>query len=143
MAGRQHFTQLTIAIRTPRPYGTVVAQEKTMVTAGRERGHQVCEPLELLLGDHSGFVPVDPVRLRSTSNRAPQIDRPWRFFGTHTELDDLLPFAFQYHPPTTVVAHGAVAFWGWLTLPASQVADQWLQFTSETTPKRGDEQQGR
>lgn len=80
------------------------------------------------------WVPVDPVRIRGFSSRMQPLDKPWKFFGSHDELDDAFPISFQYHPPTTVVAHGAVAFWGWLTLPETQIATQWLKFDTISTP---------
>lgn len=80
------------------------------------------------------WIPVDPARIRGTSSRVKPLDKPWNFFGSHDELDDVLPFAFQYHPPTTVVAHGAPAFWGWMTIPETQIATQWLKFSSISTP---------
>jgi hypothetical protein len=84
------------------------------------------------------WVPVDIVRQRKSSSKAPALDRPWKFFGTNDELDDIMPVAFQYHPPTTVVAHGSYAFWGWLTTPSLQEGpSQYIQFQSMTTPNRG------
>lgn len=81
------------------------------------------------------WVPTDPVRVRGYSSRMQPLDKAWKYFATHDQLDEVMPFAFQYHPPTTVVAHGAVAFWGWLTMPETQPATQWLRFTSVSTPK--------
>lgn len=89
------------------------------------------------------WIPVDIVRMRKSSSRAPALDKHWKFFGENDELDTVLPFAFQFHPPTTVVAHGAVAFWGWLTQPETQAATQWLTFDSMTTANRGAKQRGR
>lgn len=83
------------------------------------------------------WVPVDPKSIRRFSSRAQPLDRPWKYFGTHDELDDVMPFAFHFHPPTTVVAHGAAAFWGWLTVPETQAATQYLRFSSITTPIGG------
>jgi Transglutaminase-like superfamily len=85
------------------------------------------------------WVPVDPLRMRATSSRAPDLSRPWRYFGTHDQLGDTLPFSFTFHPPTTVVAHGAVAFWGWTTMPDSQSATQSLTFQDNATPRRPDD----
>ena len=84
------------------------------------------------------WVPVDITRQRKSSTKAPALDKPWKFFGTNDELDDIMPVAFQYHPPTTVVAHGSYAFWGWLTTPKLQDgASQYIQFQSTVTPVRG------
>jgi hypothetical protein len=86
--------------------------------------------------DKEVWIPVDIARLRRSGARAPALDKPWRFFGTHDELDDVLPFAFQYHPPTTVVAHGSYAFWGWMTTPRTQIAEQFVRFDAQSVPKR-------
>lgn len=84
------------------------------------------------------WVPVDVARARQSSSRATALDKPMRYFGTNDELDDVLPVAFQYHPPTTVVAHGSPAFWGWLTTPRlQQGASQFIRFQAMNTPKRG------
>jgi len=82
------------------------------------------------------WVPVDIVRMRGSSNRVPPLNRPWKYFGTHDELENVIPFALQYHPPTTVVAHGAYAFWGWLTTPEIPNVTQFVRFNAITTPKR-------
>lgn len=85
------------------------------------------------------WVPVDPVRIRQRSSRMQPLDQPWPFFGANRDTEDVMPFAFQYHPPTSVFAQGAVAFWGWITLPETQAARQWLDFTAIRTPRRGDD----
>ncbi|MFN0011902.1 MAG: transglutaminase-like domain-containing protein [Phycisphaerales bacterium] len=84
------------------------------------------------------WVPVDVVRLRRVSSRPPSFDSPWRFFGTHDELNGVLPLAFGFHPPTTVTAMSP-AFWGWLTTPETGMGEQSLRFTAFRTPQRGDE----
>jgi hypothetical protein len=88
------------------------------------------------------WVPVDINRQRKVSSRAPS-DGSWRFFGDHDELDQVVPFAFQYHPPTSVMAHGSISFWGWLTLPEAQVAKQFLRFNAMTTAKSATTKQDR
>lgn len=85
------------------------------------------------------WIPVDVVRLRKSSSRAPAMDRPWKWFGTHEEMAFVLPFAFQIHPPTTVVAHGFPAFYGWLTTPSSQYGEQSVRFYAITAPRRSGE----
>lgn len=87
------------------------------------------------------WVPVDVVRMRQSSSRAPALNRPWKFFGTHDELENVIPIAFQYHPPTTVVAHGAFGLWGWLTTPEIPLVKQHLRLDAITTPKRGGDRQ--
>jgi hypothetical protein len=98
--------------------------------------------VEFYLFDESAnkgiWVPVDIVRQRASSSKAPPLDKPWKFFGSNDELDDIMPVAFQYHPPTTVVAHGSPAFWGWLTTPRIQTGpSQYIRFESMSTPNRG------
>ncbi len=86
------------------------------------------------------WIPVDIDRIRSKSSRAPKLDRTWDYFGTHDELDDALPFAHHYHPPIAgVVAHGSPMCWGWYTSPRTQIADQWLDFQSQKTPRRSND----
>jgi hypothetical protein len=81
------------------------------------------------------WIPVDVVRQRKFSSRILNNPRGWRYFGTHDEFDGIVPFAHQFHPPTTVMAHGSVCFWGWLTVPEAQVATQYVRFQALTTPK--------
>lgn len=85
------------------------------------------------------WVPVDIVRLRKSSSRAPAVEKPWKYFGSHEQTDDIIPVAFHYHPPTTVVAHGAPCLWGWLTMPETQVAEQSVRFVTQSqvvTPEK-------
>ncbi len=97
--------------------------------------------VEFALFDDKGrqelWVPVDPFRQRRSGTRTPPLDRKWEYFGSISDLDVTLPFAFQYHPPTTVVAHGYPAFWGWLTTPELQIAEQKLTITASSTAQRG------
>lgn len=81
------------------------------------------------------WIPVDVVRIRSRSSRVGRLEEPWKYFGTHDELDVILPFAHHFIPPTTVISYG-YAFWGWLTMPESQIADHSVRFTAQTAPKR-------
>lgn len=110
---------------------------------GRTKGSAALRSwVEFALYDESAdkliWVPVDIVRQRKSSSRAPALDRPWKYFGSNDELDDVMPIAFQYHPPTTVVAHGSRCFWGWLTTPTiPEGASQYIKFESMTTPSRG------
>lgn len=82
------------------------------------------------------WVPVDVVRMRSSSSRVPALNKPWKYFGTHDELENVIPFAFQYHPPVSVVAHGAYSFWGWSITPEIPKVNQYLVFDAQTTPRR-------
>ena len=85
-----------------------------------------------------GWIPVDPVMLRKQSSRAPALNQPWEYFGTHNQLDHFIPLAFHFHPPTTVRAYGSPAFWGWFATPAAPAtAFQQLTFATYNTPVRG------
>jgi hypothetical protein len=103
--------------------------------------------VEFCLYDESAqkelWVPVDIVRMRGSSNRVPSMNKPWKYFGTHDEMENVIPFAFQYHPPTTVVGHGAFGFWGWLTTPEIPRVTQFLRFDAITTPKRAGDRKDR
>lgn len=81
------------------------------------------------------WVPVDVVRMRKSGNKMGKLDQPWKFFGSHEELDAVIPFAHHYIPPTTVAAYG-YAFWGWFTTPGGQIGEQSVRFTAQTAPKR-------
>lgn len=100
----------------------------------------LCTWVEFCLYDEAAqkelWVPVDIARLRGSSSRAPALNKPWKYFGTHDELENVIPIAFQFTPPTTVVAHGKYAFWGWFTTPSIPRAEQHVVFDAQTTPKR-------
>lgn len=93
--------------------------------------------------DKHRWIPVDPAALRNKSSRVPSIERDWDYFGTHKDLQYILPLAFQFHPPTSVVAHGSPALYGWFTTPRTQVADQWVNFEGFSTPNTAEEQERR
>lgn len=88
--------------------------------------------------DRGGWIPVDIVEMRKRSSRAPtNLDEPWRYFGTHDELDLFIPMSFNFHPPTTVRAYGSPAMWGWFVTPTPpDLAYQYLNFTAFRTPQR-------
>ena len=112
---------------------------------GRQgNGGDLCAWVEFCLYDQANnsvnWVPVDIVRLRSKGNRLPDnyLDRPMEFFGNHDELDDIIPFAFQFFPPTTVRSYGSPGFWGWFVTPiAPDRAWQSIDIRASTTPRRG------
>ncbi|MBC7835331.1 MAG: hypothetical protein H7Y88_09560 [Phycisphaerales bacterium] len=81
------------------------------------------------------WIPVDVVRMRAQGSKSRSLDSAWKYFGTHDELDDVMPISFHYHPPTSVVAHGYPCFWGWLTAPTLQNAKQAVTMSATSTPK--------
>ena len=43
---------------------------------------------------------------------------------------------FHYHPPLSgVVAHGSPCFWGWITMPEMQQAEQTVRFQANTATR--------
>lgn len=91
------------------------------------------------------WVPIDIVRLRKRANRMLPLGQEWMYFGTHNELDSMLPFTFNFHPPTRVMAYGSPGFWGWVVENAQppRAAYQGLSFHAMTTPKRGNQRRKR
>ena len=87
--------------------------------------------------DKELWVPFDPVRQRKKSSRPAPIEKAWEYFGNFSKGEFVMPFAFQFHPPTTVIEYGSLAFWGWLTTPKIPAATQYLRLSSESTPNRG------
>lgn len=84
------------------------------------------------------WIPVDVVRMRKASSRPADPALPWKFFGTHDELNGMIPFSFHFHPQTTVRAYGSPGFWGWLVTPKPpERAMQALTFQAFRTPQRG------
>lgn len=89
-------------------------------------------------GPPGGWIPVDINELRRTSSRARPLDRPWRYFGTHPDLERFVPLAFHAFPPTTVRAYDAPALWGWFVTPrAPDLATQFVDFSVTRTARRG------
>ncbi|TVQ60264.1 MAG: transglutaminase domain-containing protein [Phycisphaerales bacterium] len=83
------------------------------------------------------WIPVDIVRQRAFSSRAPRLDRAWDYFGNHEHLDYMLPIAFHFHPPVGVVAHGSPGLWGWMPSPRIPLVEQELRVFAFETPQRG------
>jgi len=81
------------------------------------------------------WIPVDILRQRNFSSRAPAINQRWQFFGHNEEFDFMAPIAFHWHPPAFVTNSGAPSIWGWLPKPGNPVADQSMRFYAFETPK--------
>jgi len=83
------------------------------------------------------WIPVDVVKIRKGRSRMPSgyLDRPLPYFGTHKDLDKIVPFSFHFHPPTSVVAYGTPGFWGWNVFPRPpESAFQEIRFSVIATP---------
>jgi hypothetical protein len=84
------------------------------------------------------WIPVDVIRMRRSSSKAGALERPWKFFGTNDEADDVIPMAFHFHPPLDgAVSHGAPCLWGWMTTPTTQQASQSIRFLAMTPARSG------
>jgi Transglutaminase-like superfamily len=109
------------------------------------------------------WIPVDIIELQKRSVWLQPFDRPLRFFGTHKELDEVIPIAFHFSPywvPGTSYGRYsyyspysrsyyrsrydisadtrifAPSLWSWNVLPAPPAwAGQWLNFSQETPPR--------
>lgn len=86
------------------------------------------------------WVPVDIVALKGSSSRARPLDQPWKYFGTHDDLDELVPVATHFHPPTTVRSYAVPALYGWTTTPEPpDTASQSIDINLSGTVIRGDD----
>jgi hypothetical protein len=86
------------------------------------------------------WVPVDIIRQREFSSRAPDITQAWKYFGNSDLSQNYSVISFHWHPPTTVVNSGPPAFWGWLPKPAAPNVDQGVRFWAFATPMTAERQ---
>ncbi|MBX3351363.1 MAG: transglutaminase domain-containing protein [Phycisphaeraceae bacterium] len=63
------------------------------------------------------WIPVDLHRQRLESSRAPDIDRAWRYFGNHDELDEIVPITSVYTAVEARKPDTIPTLWGWETEP--------------------------
>jgi len=89
------------------------------------------------------WVPVDIIRQREFSSRAPDITRPWKYFGNNDLSQHYSVISFHWHPPTSVVNSGPPAFWGWLPKPSAPNVDQGVRFHAFATPMTAKRQRER
>jgi hypothetical protein len=90
-----------------------------------------------------GWVPVDVVAMRGSSSRMPPnfMDRPTNYFGTHDELDEVIPLAHHYAPAqTSAWFYTYPAFWGWFVQPRAPIAgSQFIRFDAVRTARRSNQ----
>lgn len=99
-----------------------------------------------LLDERTGlgeWVPVDIVRQRQFSSRAPKIERGWEFFGRSLQSDFLVPVAHHFHPPTAVTNAGPPALWGWVPDPEPVGVDAQVYLSAFETPARASDRRER
>ena len=84
--------------------------------------------------DVLAWIPVDIGRMRERSNRAYPLNQKWKYFGTHDELDDTVPLALHFHPPTAVRSYRPALF-GWTLDTGTPVrANQYVDINVTHTP---------
>ncbi len=90
------------------------------------------------------WVPVDIAKIRKQSSRPQPVDRPWKFFGTHDELNLITPVSLHFHPPTSVIAYSVPGLWGWMITPTPPAtAYQALYFDAYRSSKRANDPKDR
>ena len=92
--------------------------------------------------DRGEWIPVDIIRQRAYSSKAPPINRAWEFFGKHELTDKLIPIASRWRPLRPGHGpHSGPALFGWLTDPDPQICRQELRIVGFETPmKAGSEE---
>ncbi|MDX2147273.1 MAG: transglutaminase-like domain-containing protein [Planctomycetota bacterium] len=86
------------------------------------------------------WIPVDVISQRKSSSRPPPLEKTWKYFGNHPELENTLPLAFQLHPPMPMRAYSSPGLWGWAMTPTTPAgSSQSLLFRAVKTAKRGGE----
>lgn len=85
------------------------------------------------------WVPVDIPEMRSSSSRKNNRTNVLPYFGTHNELNHIVPISHHLHPPEPIVSrtYGAPALYGLRFSP--EASTQWnhtIKFTSRELPIR-------
>ncbi len=87
-----------------------------------------------------GWIPVDIVAMRERSSRMPPnyLERPAKYFGTHDELDEVIPLAHHYAPAkTSTWFYEYPALWGWFVQPSPPPAgSQTIRLNASRTAVR-------
>jgi hypothetical protein len=87
--------------------------------------------------DVAQWIPVDILKQRSVASRAPDVDRPWRYFGNNECTDNVIPVSHHFIPPTTVVSRGAPGLFGYVVAPVDVGLRQHLYFSAMQPVRRG------
>jgi hypothetical protein len=117
-------------------------------TRGSREGRGIRVWVEFALYDQQNhtlsWVPIDIAKILKSSSRPQPLTKEWRYFGTHDELNGVVPFAHHFFPPTDVVSYGAPAFWGWFVTPkAPDNAGQSIIISAAAASKRSEDMPGR
>ncbi|MCA9279684.1 MAG: transglutaminase domain-containing protein [Phycisphaeraceae bacterium] len=124
--------------------GFDVGEDDDKLFTGKKKENALRAWTEFALWDESTktltWVPVDVPRMRKSSSRPRGVDREWPFFGTHDELNRVVPIAHHFHPPAPINtrAYGSPAFYGlWFRPDAPGIAIQHIAFSAISTAQRG------
>ena len=86
------------------------------------------------------WVIIDIAKLAKSSNRPQALGDQWKWFGTHDEMDNIVPFALHFSPTTTVAFYGSPGFWGWFVTPkAPESAEQAVRVSMAMASKSSNE----
>ena len=62
---------------------------------------------------NSGWVPFSPWEMQKSGVKNWKLDRPWRYFGNWSDLNNNVPIAWSFAPGDGATAHDSWAIWGW------------------------------
>lgn len=125
-------------------------EQQRFLKTSRANAPEIRAWVEFALFDEAAgtltWIPADPHAMRKSSSRIRPnfMEREQKYFGNHDELDGVIPFAFQLHPPTTVRSYGSPAFWGWAVLDnPPNYSEQSISFRAARTAQRGEDRRNR
>lgn len=120
--------------------GFDVGEDDSKIFDGGKKQNELRAWTEFALWDEATktltWVPVDVPRMRKAGSRPRSVDREWPFFGTHNELNHVVPIAHHFHPPAPINtrAYGSPALYGlWFRPEAPGVASQHLSLSALST----------
>ncbi|MCB9847603.1 MAG: transglutaminase domain-containing protein [Phycisphaeraceae bacterium] len=87
--------------------------------------------------DAGGWIPVDIVMLRRSSNRMQDLMRPWDGFGGGMCYDHLIPITYSFVPPIVTDDDSKPALWAWITTPAEPSVETGLVIEASRGVVRG------
>ncbi len=79
------------------------------------------------------WIPVDIVRQHAFATRAPEVTRPWKYFGNSDHSQNYSVIGFHWLPPTFVLSPAPPALWGWLPHPQTPAIRSGMRFTAHRT----------
>ncbi|MFG0328639.1 MAG: transglutaminase-like domain-containing protein [Phycisphaerales bacterium] len=79
-----------------------------------------------------GWVPVDFERFVGSSGRMNDMSRPWDGLGAHSDLNDMIPFAYRFTPSAQVSVRSEYPFPVGFTFPTKRPVEHRLVFDVTT-----------